>query len=71
MEPNPSYLYGGENVGFDARKDFGDFTDINFDDGSILLIGNEANGLTESAKKMANMQIAQKISSHIMGLTIY
>lgn len=31
--------------------------DINFKDGSILLIGNEANGLTHSAKLMANKQI--------------
>lgn len=32
MEPYPSYLFGGENTGFDARRDIGDFTDIDFDD---------------------------------------
>ncbi len=32
-------------------------TNILFDDGSILLIGNEANGLTDNAKNMANKQI--------------
>ena len=32
-------------------------TNISFDDGSILLIGNEANGLTDNAKNMANKQI--------------
>ena len=32
-------------------------TDITFTDGSILLIGNEANGLTNDAKNMANKQI--------------
>ena len=35
MDPKPSYLYGGDNIGFDARKDFGDFTNINFDDSSF------------------------------------
>lgn len=32
-------------------------TDVNFADGSILLIGNEANGLTNDAKNMADKQI--------------
>lgn len=32
-------------------------TNISFDDGSILLIGNEANGLTDNTKNMANKQI--------------
>lgn len=32
-------------------------TEIDFVDGSILLIGNEANGLTDAAKNMANKQI--------------
>lgn len=32
-------------------------TDVEFADGSILLIGNEANGLTIAAKNMANKQI--------------
>jgi len=31
-EPHPAYLYGGDNVGFDARLDFGDFTASGFDD---------------------------------------
>jgi len=30
--PYPSYLFGGENIGFDARLDFGDFTVYEFDD---------------------------------------
>lgn len=30
--PHPSYLYGGDNVGFDARLDFGDFTAYDFDE---------------------------------------
>jgi hypothetical protein len=29
--PYPSYLYGGENIGFDANLDFGDFTSENFE----------------------------------------
>ncbi|MBQ3547326.1 MAG: RNA methyltransferase [Clostridia bacterium] len=32
-------------------------TDITFNDGSVLLIGNEANGLTGAAKNMAHKQI--------------
>lgn len=32
-------------------------TDISFTDGSVLLIGNEANGLTDAAKAMANKKI--------------
>lgn len=28
--PHPSYLYGGDNVGFDARLDIGDFTAADF-----------------------------------------
>ena len=32
-------------------------TNISFADGSVLLIGNEANGLTEAAKNMADKQI--------------
>ena len=32
-------------------------TDVSFSDGSILLIGNEANGLTFSAKEMADERI--------------
>ena len=30
-EPHPAYLYGGDNVGFDARLDCGDFTAVDFD----------------------------------------
>lgn len=30
--PHPAYLYGGDNIGFDASLDFGDFTSIDFDD---------------------------------------
>ena len=28
--PHPAYLFGGDNVGFDARLDFGDFTAADF-----------------------------------------
>lgn len=31
-EPHPSYLYGGDNIAFDAHLDFGDFTDEDFDE---------------------------------------
>lgn len=30
--PHPAYLHGGDNVGFDANLDFGDFTAADFDD---------------------------------------
>ena len=33
--PHPAYLYGGDNVGFDARLDFGDFTEPAFNDSSF------------------------------------
>ena len=32
--PHPAHLFGGENVGFDANLDIGDFADSNFDDSS-------------------------------------
>lgn len=31
-EPHPAYLFGGDNTGFDAHLDFGDFTDIDFNE---------------------------------------
>ncbi len=31
-EPRPAYLYGGDNVGFDAHLDFGDFTEYDFNE---------------------------------------
>lgn len=31
-EPHPSYLFGGENVGYDARLDFGNFKKYDFDE---------------------------------------
>lgn len=30
--PHPAYLFGGDNIGFDANLDFGDFTAAEFDD---------------------------------------
>lgn len=30
--PWPAYLYGGHNIGYDARRDIGDFTAPGFDD---------------------------------------
>ena len=30
--PHPAYLHGGDNIGFDASLDFGDFTTNDFDD---------------------------------------
>jgi len=33
--PHPAYLYGGDNVGFDANLDFGDFTAFDFDDSNF------------------------------------
>ena len=30
--PFPAYLYGGYNIGFDAQKDIGDFTKVEYDD---------------------------------------
>ena len=30
--PHPAYLHGGDNVGFDANLDFGDFTAADFED---------------------------------------
>ena len=37
-------------------------TDITFTDGSVIMIGNEANGLTEDAKAMADNRITIKMS---------
>lgn len=31
-EPYPSYLYGGHNVGYDARKDIGNWMELDYDD---------------------------------------
>lgn len=31
-DPKPSYLYGGDNVAFDAHLDFGDFTSADFNE---------------------------------------
>lgn len=31
-DPSPSYLFGGDNLGFDANLDIGDFTKLGFDD---------------------------------------
>ena len=31
-EPHPAYLFGGHNIGFSAKLDFGDFTALSFDD---------------------------------------
>lgn len=33
--PHPAYLYGGDNIGFNANLDFGDFTRYDFDDSSF------------------------------------
>ena len=35
--------------------------DIEFTDGSVIIIGNEANGLTEATKKSANFNITIKM----------
>lgn len=32
---SPAYLYGGDNIGFDARQDLGDFTSMSFDEGEM------------------------------------
>ena len=37
-------------------------TDINFSNGCVLMIGNEANGLTEEAKKVADYNITIRMS---------
>ena len=37
-------------------------TDITFTDGSVIMIGNEANGLTEDAKAMADNRMTLKMS---------
>ena len=31
-EPRPGFLYGGDNIGFDGRKDIGDYWAVDFDD---------------------------------------
>ena len=33
--PHPAHLFGGENIGFDANLDFGDFTAPDFDDSAF------------------------------------
>ncbi|MBE6925427.1 MAG: hypothetical protein E7461_01155 [Ruminococcaceae bacterium] len=33
--PHPAHLFGGENIGFDANLDFGDFTASEFDDSAF------------------------------------
>ena len=35
-EPLPSYLYGGDNIGFDANRDIGDFAAPDFDAGALV-----------------------------------
>lgn len=34
--PHPAHLFGGENIGFDANLDFGDYTAEDFDDSAFL-----------------------------------
>lgn len=35
-DPSPSYLFGGDNLGFNANLDIGDYTKLNFDDTRFL-----------------------------------
>ena len=43
-------------------KDAKSITDVCFKNGSVVMIGNEANGLTDNAKSVANEQITIKMS---------
>ncbi len=43
-------------------KEAKSITDVSFCDGSVVMIGNEANGLTNEAKQIANEQITIKMS---------
>ena len=43
-------------------KDAKSITDIDFGEGSVVMIGNEANGLTDSAKAIASEQITIRMS---------
>ena len=43
-------------------KDAKSITDVCFENGSVVMIGNEANGLTDNAKSVANEQITIKMS---------
>ena len=42
-------------------KDAESITDINFSDGSVVIIGNEANGITEETKSAASKRITIKM----------
>lgn len=45
-----------------VEKDADSITDVTFTNGSVVMIGNEANGLTEEAKKLADSKITIKMS---------
>ena len=44
-----------------VNKDATPITDIEFSDGSIVMIGNEANGLTDTAKELSDYKITIKM----------
>ena len=45
-----------------VEKDAKSITDVHFKDGCVVMIGNEANGLTDTTKAVANEQITIKMS---------
>ena len=59
-EPHPAQLFGGHNIGFDARLDFGDFTAADFDD-----------AMFEDAKVYPNLVWGEAVVSPLPLLKLY
>lgn len=63
----PDFVKGIKNSGLKSYACVVDsnaksITDVNFQDGSVVMIGNEANGLTDEAKAQATEQITIKMT---------
>jgi TrmH family RNA methyltransferase len=63
----PDFVNGIKNSGLKSYACVVDsnaksITDVDFTEGSVVMIGNEANGLTAQAKEMATEQITIKMT---------